>query len=387
MNNTLCSAAWYDLNIDFGKQKLRHCCKQTFEEFPDKLENSFFDQSQHIQNVRNDLINGVENSTCDHCWSSYKKTGTAYRDFKNKWKTKDDIDPRVDSIEISLDNLCDMSCVYCDVMFSSRIASEFGLKAQVQTPNKEHMDKFIKYLETDPSIRDGFSLSFLGGEVTYSKNFFYFVDRMLESTLINKRINFGFLTNANTTEKIMNKVKILLDKIPNNWNLSIGVSNEAMGEVAENVRHGLDFNRFDKNFRYYANHARVECITISPTPSIFTVKELPAFFEYCIDVIKNAQQKTRIAIFGNWVEWPEILDPKHLDKEYIQYVNQAIDIVENARSVFDDNNQISHTLRWLEMLKQRIGTGSLDREEIDKFITHKVEIKNNKNLEKLRTYI
>ena len=153
---------------------------------------------------------------------------------------------------------------------------------------------------------------------------------MLESTLVNKRINFGFLTNANTTEKIMNKVKILLDKIPNNWNLSIGVSNEAMGEVAENVRHGLDFNRFDKNFRYYANHARVECITISPTPSIFTVKELPTFFEYCIDVIKNAQQKTRIAIFGNWVEWPEILDPKHLDKEYIQYVEQAIDIVENA---------------------------------------------------------
>ena len=386
-NQTLCSAAWLDLNIDFGKKKLRHCCKQTFESFPSNLENSFFNNSEIIKGIRNDLIKGIEHPSCDHCWSSYKKTGTAFRDFKNKWKHVNDISNNVESIEVSLDNLCDMACIYCDPEFSSRIAREVGSKDRVQTPNKDDINKFIDYLAYDATIGDNIQIVFLGGEVTYSKNFFYFVETMLENiTLKNKKVNFSFMTNGNTNEKNMNKIISLLDLLPVNWNISIGISNESMGEVAEYVRHGLDWNVFDKNFKYWANHERIHCITVSPTPCIFTLKHMPSFFEYCVDVIKNAKN-TKIAIFGNWVEWPEILDPKHLDISYKKYVEHAMQIVTNAEKVYDDKDQIAHTRNWLDRLHARIGTGNLNLDKVDKFINFKAENKKDKNLYKLRKFI
>ena len=33
VKKTLCSKSWTDLNIDFSKRKLRHCCKTIFEPF------------------------------------------------------------------------------------------------------------------------------------------------------------------------------------------------------------------------------------------------------------------------------------------------------------------------------------------------------------------
>ena len=45
VERTLCSKAWTDLNIDFAKRQLRHCCKTIFEPFPDKLNFDFFNNN------------------------------------------------------------------------------------------------------------------------------------------------------------------------------------------------------------------------------------------------------------------------------------------------------------------------------------------------------
>ena len=96
-NKTLCSKAWTDINISFSKQELRHCCKSSPENLPENITSNFFNNSPGIVKRRQDLMTGIENTQCNSCWKSYCETGTAYRDYNNKWQTLDEIN---DNLEI-----------------------------------------------------------------------------------------------------------------------------------------------------------------------------------------------------------------------------------------------------------------------------------------------
>ena len=79
--------------------------------------------------------------------NSYKETNTAYRDFKNKWTNIKQVNRNINNIEITLDNICDMACVYCDATSSSRIAQELGHKKVMNVPDPAHMETFIDWFE------------------------------------------------------------------------------------------------------------------------------------------------------------------------------------------------------------------------------------------------
>ena len=98
MNNTICSGAWTDVNINFFDRFVRHCCRANEEFFPNKLDSKFFNQSQGVTDRRIDLINGKQHHQCSKCWKDYETTGTAYRDIKNK-KTLKLAEKRLEMVE------------------------------------------------------------------------------------------------------------------------------------------------------------------------------------------------------------------------------------------------------------------------------------------------
>ena len=386
LNKTLCSAAWYDLNIDFGAKTLSHCCKSKREPFPEIVTEDFFNNSTHIQNLRKDLVSGVENSACNFCWNSYKETNTAYRDFKNKWTNVKQVNRNIDNIEITLDNICDMACVYCDATSSSRIAQELGHKKVMNVPDPEHMETFIDWFEKVAIKQPFIPLSFLGGEISYSKNFYKFMELILEKTSIyNKNINFSVLTNGNATAKNQKKLLDLFDRLPSKWGISLGISNEATGEVAEAVRYGLDWNRFQSNFKDYINHPRIVNVTLAPTPNIFTLKHMNTYFLWVIEQLRKTD--TKLAIFGNWVNWPNELDPARLDSSYKAHVKETLKIIKDNKDLFLDDGQYSHTYKWLEQLHNRIGTQEQNDIHLDNWISNIAAQKKDSNLLKLREYI
>lgn len=386
LTKTLCSAAWYDINIDFGAKTLSHCCKSEREPFPEKVTEEFFNNSFHIQKLRQDLTNGIENSACNFCWNSYKETGTAYRDFKNKWIDDSNINNNVNNIEITLDNICDMACVYCDATSSSRIAQELGHKHVMNVPNEEHMQTFINWFESVALKQSFIPLSFLGGEISYSKNFYKFMELILQKESIHEsRINFSVLTNGNATAKNQKKLLDLFDSLPKDWGISLGISNESTGDVAESVRYGLDWQRFQSNFIDYINHPRLVNVTLAPTPNIFTVKHMHDYFAWCIQELRKTN--TKLAIFGNWVNWPNELDPSRLDTSYKEYVIQCLNLIETNKDLFLDTGQYNHTYKWLEQLLARIGTQKQNNEELDNWISMIAKQKKDDKLLKLREYI
>lgn len=386
VKKTLCSKAWTDLNIDFSKRKLRHCCKTIFEPFPDKLTFDFFNKSTKIQERRNDLLSGIEHSDCNHCWISYEKTGTAYRDFENRWTKMSDLRYDVRFIEIMLDNICDMSCIYCDSDFSSKIAAEKKLKQPLIQPIDDDLDVFIAWL-TDllQSQSSSCTLSFLGGEITYSKNFFKFITRLLDATALHeKEIMISFLTNGNSDKERLQKMLDLLDTLPKKWSVNICMSNEATGKASELVRWGVSWDKFKYNLEQYIQHPRVKFLCLSPTPCLFTIPDMLTYFEWTFNKVKEYNKKLSIA--GNWIVYPTEIDVARCSVDKKTYVKKTKQLCIDNKDIFAFETEFNRTLKWLDLLEERIGTIPLDQDALNKFLDQKAKEKND-NIYLLRNYL
>lgn len=386
IEKTLCSKAWTDLNIDFAKRQLRHCCKSIFEKFPDELTFDFFNHSTDIIARRNDLLNGIEHPHCNHCWLSYKNTGTAYRDFANTWTSIKDKSNNITFIEIMLDNICDMSCIYCDADFSSKIASELKLKQQLQQPLERDLQVFIDWLVfVIPRQTKHVTLSFLGGEITYSKNFFIFVERLLAAKeLHDTNITFSCLTNGNSSIDKVQKMLSMLDSLPEKWSVNISMSSEGMGEAGELVRWGLSWDRFKFNFEKYIQHDRISFLCLSPTPCLFTIPSMLEYFEWAFETVRKYNKK--VAIAGNWIVNPTEIDVARCSEDKKKYVIKTSELCKANKDLFVFESEFEKTIKWLEKLEQRIATMPLDEGLLNKFLDQKAQQKDNR-VYLLRNYL
>lgn len=365
MNNTLCSAAWTDININFGERNIRHCCKSVEIPFPEILTVDFFNESLRIKKTRSDLVAGIETEDCISCWNDYKKTGTAYRDFKNEWKSKKDISNVVKNIEIILDNLCDMACVYCDEFGSSRIAAEKKLLNKINVAKKNDLDVFVKFLIELSKTQNELNLNFSGGEVTYSKQFFYFVEQLITNHNFKEiPTSFSFLTNGNTLEKNMQKMDLLMRQIPENCYVTVGMSCETIGKSAELIRYGLSWERFLHNFKIYYNHPKVHMLLLSPTLNIFSVKEFPLFVKTIIDIANECNSDKKINIIGNWVTTPDILNPCYSDENNKIEIQELMNFVDSCNILNNKNGFIN----FLKKLEKKIGSVELDIKKLDEWL-------------------
>ena len=105
---------------------------------PQQLSADFFNASPGILDRRRALLAGEEHPACEHCWKSYRNTGTAYRDNHNTVKIL-----HLNFIEVKLDNLCDMTCQYCDAHSSHSIGKKQGIKQPVFQADKQEYDIFL----------------------------------------------------------------------------------------------------------------------------------------------------------------------------------------------------------------------------------------------------
>jgi len=379
-NQTLCSKAWTDVNIAFGTKKLRHCCKSTYELFPDKLTSDFFNNSIAIQQRRNDLLNGIENSQCEYCWDSREKTGTSYRDHRNTWRSPSDVSENIEVIEIMLDNLCDMSCIYCDEGSSHKIAQEKNLEHHVQRPSEENYAAFLDWLST---LDYEYTLSFLGGELTYSKNFYYFLSLLASDQRFNQRkIYLALMTNGNTTNSQLDKFIELYDRLPDKWELYIVFSNEAIETQSELVRWGLDWDRYQTNMERYLSYNRVSTIGLCPTVSLFTMTGIVDYLHWSFEIIRKHNKK--VCITGNWVN-DGILHPGHSKR--IEVIPILRELVYLNQDLFYSDKWYTECQTWINQLEIVLGTKTYTDRELNDFLQTMAKQKQSDKIFNLTKYL
>jgi hypothetical protein len=148
--------------------------------------------------------------------------------------------------------------------------------------------------------------------------------------------------------------KLLKIMNSSSWKWHIGLSNEACGEIGENIRYGLNMKRFENNLKLYLNTSNVTRLVFSPTMNAFSVKNFNEYIKLIHSIILSTNKEKEFTWVGNWVnDSPKELDCKYLPKYFSSYIDKAIETMENTSKDLnmDDNSDV---YSWLNNMKNRI---------------------------------
>jgi organic radical activating enzyme len=356
----ICTSAWTDVNINLGLRTVSYCCLS--KSYPLDLNN--IASNKYIDKARSELAQGIKSSHCDYCWKLYEKTGSAPMDTRPQWEKAEDIKNKVRLIEIRLDNFCDMSCIYCCSYHSHTIAKQENEENIFYSSNREEYSKVIEWIKT---VEQPFRLSFIGGEPTFSKNFYTFFELLLDSNI--ETLHFSFITNGNTTGQKREKLRKLIDRIPPTWSVEVILSNESIGRKSELVRYGLDWNTYEENVKYYNNHPAITKIRATMTVSRYTANGIYDYMKWLTDTVTKPLMAS-----GNMIS----------EGPYAVRFSDYIDDYEKCKELAHRFTNSKHVIKWLDTL---IRLGST-KSEYDAYndIIHQAKIKNDLSLLDLTDY-
>lgn len=368
--NIFCSATWEDVNINLANRTVKYCCHSEAIDFPVDLTVDWLKNNKHIQERKQYMLNNQRHKHCSFCYKQEDTSGTSIRFLKNN----KDIEPVIKNnpeqdyitkIEIAFDNICNQSCLYCNENYSSVIAEEKGIEQKFKSFYNEDIEVIVEWLSSVyTSVENPKTIRLLGGEPTASRNYFNFLSRLIERCS-HKHFIIHTITNCNTTDKGLEKLNSYLSA-ETNWQWSFGISNESTGKLSENVRYGLDWNRFDKCVKFYANHPNVFFVTVVMTPNVFTIKDIANYFTYIDNIFKKSNKNYGYAY--NWVYEPEILSPAYLPIDYKKYIQETKELAASTTS----NLHKDSFLNYLSELEKLIGSKILNKEKL----LHWLEIQN-----------
>ena len=312
MHKTFCPAKWDELFINPGYSYVYACCKSSPVKFHNK------DQiSTILDGQKNNLINGIQDPSCDYCWNLENQGFTSRRhEYLTKFKGSMDeyinINPKAKHVEISLGNECNFQCVYCNPKFSSQWESDIKTK-----PYKIFSDKdFYSLDDKNPSDLDGIikwlidyneieTLAVLGGEPLRHKGFF----KLAESIPSRK-----LLLNTNLSCPTTAPIDQLLALAGKYETIYIGVSLDSTEKLAEFTRYGMDYSSMVNNIKYLVDRAPDNVvITIQSLMSSVTIRDLNNMAEF-YNEIKEMRPALRWEM--NYCHDPKIFTFSTLKDQY-----------------------------------------------------------------------
>lgn len=393
----LCSGQWRDLNINFDRKEYRYCCKNNWKQIKNDYTFATLLNNPEVEKSRYDMLHGLENSDCDMCWEDYRKTGYSWRNIANRWtknesitylenyqKNKDLNIVNPSAYVLTFDNICDQSCIYCGPRDSTRWASELNISNFNKNINSKFISEFIKYLNDlycNDKINGSITIQILGGEPTYSNNFYNFLENMLYTDIGQNEkkcgLNFSITSNLNTNGKKQELFIEYIKKFKNNgWCFHLGISNECTEKIAENVRFGLKWENFNYNIKYLLQNKLIDLFVMSPTINVFVVKNFKNYIEYIYDVIDKYNKDQEATWMGNWVTQPEPLDIINCDPTMNSYIQEA-------KQMFIDNKHYNtvrseNFIECLDQMQIRIKNGKKNYNKIFEYLDY---LKKHKNID------
>lgn len=241
---------------------------------PVKITLDNFDNFHNTVEVLNDrqkmLAGEWPGRGCEYCENIEKQGGISDRLYHNNIPglTPVNFDPAGDQkvipriVELYLSNVCDLACVYCLPMFSSRNNEELkkygpypiGIMPVQQIPDREqYFSAWLNWL--DKNYQHIECISILGGEPFLQKEMWDILEFVKNKQ--NQALTIAINTNLNSNSKSIRqfvetcKDLIVTKKIKR---VQINASLDCWGAPAEFIRNGLDLNRWQENFEYLIQH-------------------------------------------------------------------------------------------------------------------------------------
>jgi len=251
--------------------------------------------------IRNKIIKGEWHSACSYCKNIEKRGGKSERIEDIEQFIGENF--KLKEIDLRWSNTCNLSCNYCNSLFSSKWANIFNQKIN---QNKEHSESsLIDYVVKNNDTLTNVLL--LGGEPLLQKQ-----NQELLSRIGNANIQ--LLTNL-SVDLINNKIFNILKQ---NNNVVWNVSFETIKDRFEYVRHGAQWEIFLKNLRMVSKISRYG-IGAQPVYCTYSAFNLVEFYDFI-----------ETEGYFNNVHWqnlthPDVLDVFNLPRELKNLAVEEID--------------------------------------------------------------
>jgi hypothetical protein len=376
--DTVCEFKWNYPIFQMDRGEFRSCCRTpsypvTESELQEKGHNAFLN-SDRLKQSRLDLINGVRHEDCRTCWSLEDKGMQSPRIPENFWHfmrrsgmiskedLKKDYDPDIVRteltkvttldhrflsakkpymLELSLGNTCDMKCMYCNHHYSSQWATEMIKNGEITqeqydrelpTPAPSFEAKFWEWFDNVGRLYIH-RVNIIGGEPLIIPKFYEYVELMKEKMAKVKHLPFivrptlCIVTNLNTPPNYFNRFMDRLEALTEVFDIEILISAESLGNRAEYIRNGIDWNRFESNINKLFSRKDVKftvgfLMSISAL-SIATTKD---FVQWATELSKKYDRTVHFK--QNIVNYPKNQTPLLLPPEFAKYIDDAIKYME-----------------------------------------------------------
>jgi hypothetical protein len=258
--------------------------------------------SEDYKRMRSAMLNDEPVEACKRCYdlelmgtwtmrqSHNKRRGLEYvKEIAETTKDNGEItDFKMKYMDLRFSNMCNMKCRSCGPGCSSLWAQEFV--------DRMGVDEYEKYFKTrkivinqaeemsfmnklKPYLKDVLEVYFAGGEIIITPEHYECLDYWIENGL-NEQVELTYTTNFSSLKY---KDKDLIGYWKKFPQLKIWASLDAMGDTAEVIRKGTDWERIVKNIKAIKEQVPHAQFQITPTISIWNVFHFPDFFDYMVE--------------------------------------------------------------------------------------------------------
>ena len=324
-----CLAKWTQVTMHLGTGLTHSCHHPTPHHIPtEELQNnpSALHNTVYKKQMRKQMLDGKRPDECNYCWRIEDNT-TEFSDRIEKSLAKfsifdhdniakstgdEDVYPRY--LEISWNNTCNFKCAYCGPSFSSKWAEEIKDHSYYELPHgdgynwtdnlqileREHnpyIDAFWKWFPEASKHLD--TMRITGGEPLMSKHTFRVMESLLENP--NPELELSINSNGCPPDKLWDRLIELTNQlIQNNCikKFTLFTSAEAYGSQCEYIRHGMNFDIFQRNVERFLSETDGTRLVFM---SAFNILSLPSFQRFLEWVLSLKKQFNHNGLF-EWME-------------------------------------------------------------------------------------
>ena len=278
---SMCLAKWTQVTMHLHNGHTHSCHHPaphfiTLEELKDNPH--ALHNTKHKIEQRKQMLQGKQPDECNYCWNienleqghlsdRHYKSGEDWNEGQlEKIKLKPLDDKFLPTyVEVSFNNTCNFACMYCSPQISSKWMEDVKLQGgydigDYEVHNLDYMKKnnLIPILERDenpyidafweiwPELYDNLKVfRITGGEPLLSKHTWRILKYIQDNP--NPNLILGINTNLGINDIFIDRlIDICNDLITNNKvkNFELYTSVESVGEQAEYIRDGLDYDKF-----------------------------------------------------------------------------------------------------------------------------------------------
>jgi organic radical activating enzyme len=413
ISGSMCLAKWLQVSLHLPQGQTQSCYHPPTHQIPlDEIKNN----PQALHNTREKLkqremmLKGEKPKGCNYCWATEKEDNMSDRFYKSgEWWAVNEFDNVVDSgvgeniaptyVEVNFNQACNLKCIYCSPHLSTaweKEIDEFGpikfkdgsmhnhipslreqklMPLDVATAENPYVDAFWKWWPELYKTVKVFRMT--GGEPLMDKNTFKVLSYVDEHP--NNELELSITSNlCPPSQKLFDKFVTQLKKIeePRTWTdandnikttpackyFTLYVSVDSIGEQAEYIRAGLDFDILQKNVEHILDNTHSTIISFINTFNILTIPRLTEYLQMLLtlrkkygmrivdpiqsnnsDELFDVPKRQRIWFDTPFLQFPNWLSIQNLSRypAYIEIMEQALEFMRQNKS--DDNYYKTYT--------------------------------------------